>query len=129
MKKGQGRPFGNKGRQPARSGGLGRTLPPAPAQPPQRKRTAAISIGAIGLTAVTLIGISSFQNTCPEPDPNNPNAPAQNCRSGSSRTGWSSTSSHRSSSSSSSTSRPEQHAAVQRSGFGRTGSSFFSSGS
>lgn len=97
-------------------------------QPPQRKRTAAISIGAIGVTAVALVAISNWQS-CRQPDPNNPNAPPGDCRSSGSSNSRSS-SGHVSSSSSSSSSQQQQPThTVQRSGFGKTGLSFFSGGS
>lgn len=91
----------------------------AAANPPQRKRTAAIAILALGGGAIGLMSLTN-RATC---NPNDPNAQTQNCRSGgsssSSRWGWSSGSSNAS---------PQQNVAktVDRGGFGRTASSFFS---
>lgn len=118
MKKGKNRTFAHT---PARAAEA-RPIPPAGA-PANRKRTVAISIGAIGLTAVALVGIANWQNSCPEPDPSKPGAQPQNCRS-SGR--WSSSLHHGSGSSGSRV--HETHTAVQRGGFGRTGSSFFGGG-
>lgn len=118
MKKGKHRTFAHT---PARTA---EARPKTPAAAPvNRKRTVGISIGAIGLTAIALVGISNWQNSCSEPDPSKPGAQPQNCRSGAR---WSSSSSHGSGSSSSGA--RETHTSVQRGGFGRTGSSFFGGG-
>jgi len=129
MDKGHRRTFGSKtAPKPGLASGTGAAAPagvpgrPAGAVGPQRKRTAAISIGAIGLTAVTLVGVANWQSSCPQPDPKNPNPQPQNCGS-SSRT---SSSSMRGWSSSSSSSQQPQ-STVQRGGFGHSGS-FFSGG-
>lgn len=105
--------FGQRGETSAKA------APVTAAGPPQRKRSAAIAILALGGGAVGLMALNS-QATC---NPNDPNAPTQNCRSGSSgsssRWGWSSGTSN---------SSPQQSVTktVDRGGFGRTASSFFS---
>lgn len=105
--------FGQRGEADARPASA------AAATSPQRKRSAAIAIVALGGGAIGLMALTN-QATC---NPNDPNAQTQNCRSGgsssSSRWGWSSGSSN---------SSPQQTAtkAVERGGFGRTASSFFS---
>jgi hypothetical protein len=90
----------------------------------RRKRSTGIAVFALTAGALGLYTYNSAQTCQTTPDPNNPQQACSSSRSGSGH----GSSGGRRTSSSSATSGQTAQVAVQRGGFGRTGSSFSSGG-